>query len=236
VLGTFAEELSVKAKKQLEDLGVEVRLNTLVTDIGAGYIKAGDEVIDCSVALWATGVAASPLGKTLEVDIDRAGRVLVNPDLTIPNHKNIFVIGDMAFLKQADGTPVPGVSPAAMQMAENAAANILRDLKNQPRVDFKYIDKGSMATIGRNKAIAEIRGWKFSGFIAWLMWAFLHVLFLIGFRNRLAVMTEWMWAYFTRERSARLITGDAEEMHDAVRIIEARPEIPPVEKKKETTA
>ena len=236
VLGTFSEELSVKAKEQLEDLGVEVHLNSMVTAIEPGRIKVGDEWFECSVALWATGVAASPLGKKLGVETDRAGRVFVNPDLTIPNHENIFVIGDMASIKQADGSPVPGVSPAAMQMAENAAANIVRDLKGEPRKNFKYVDKGSMATIGRNKAIAEIRGWKFSGFIAWLMWLFLHVLFLIGFRNRLAVLTEWMWAYFTRERSARLITGDAEEMHHAVRFIEARPEIPIVEKKRETTA
>lgn len=236
VLGTFAEVLSLKAKEQLEDLGVEVHLNSMVTAIEPGRIKVGDEWLECSVALWATGVAASPLGKKLGVETDRAGRVLVNPDLTVPNHKNVFVIGDMASIKQADGTPVPGVSPAAMQMAENAAANLLRDLKDQPRKDFKYVDKGSMATIGRNKAIAEIQGWKFSGFIAWLMWLFLHVVFLIGFRNRLAVLTEWMWAYFTRERSARLITGDAEEMHHAVRFIEARPEIPSVEKQKETVA
>jgi NADH dehydrogenase len=236
VLGTFAEELSVKAKEQLEDLGVEVRLNSMVTAIEPGRIKVNDEWLECSVALWATGVAASPLGKKLGVETDRAGRVFVNPDLTIPNHENIFVIGDMASIKQADGTPVPGVSPAAMQMAENAAANILRDLKGEPRRSFKYVDKGSMATIGRNKAIAEIQGWKFSGFIAWLMWLFLHVVFLIGFRNRLAVLTEWMWAYFTRERSARLITGDAEEMHHAMRFIEARPEIPALEKKRETTA
>ena len=236
VLGTFAEELSVKAKEQLEDLGVEVHLNSMVTAIEPGRIKVNDEWFECSVALWATGVAASPLGKKLDVETDRAGRVFVNPDLTLPNHENIFVIGDMASIKQADGSPVPGVSPAAMQMAENAAANIMRDLKSEPRKDFKYVDKGSMATIGRNKAIAEIQGWKFSGFIAWLMWLFLHVVFLIGFRNRLAVLTEWMWAYFTRERSARLITGNAEEMHHAVRFIQARPEIPVVEKQKETTA
>jgi NADH dehydrogenase len=236
VLATFSEVLSLKAKEQLEDLGVEVHLNSMVTAIEPGRIKVNDEWFECSVALWATGVAASPLGKNLGVETDRAGRVFVNPDLTIPGHPNVFVIGDMASIKQEDGTPVPGVSPAAMQMADNAAANILRDLKGEPRRNFKYVDKGSMATIGRNKAIAEIQGWKFSGFIAWLMWLFLHVIFLIGFRNRLAVLTEWMWAYFTRERSARLITGDAEEMHHAVRFIEARPEIPIIEKKRETTA
>jgi NADH dehydrogenase len=236
VLNTFAEVLSLKAKEQLEDLGVEVHLNSMVTAIEAGRIMVNDKWFECSVALWATGVAASPLGKKLGAETDRAGRVFVNPDLTLPGHENVFVIGDMASIKQEDGTPVPGVSPAAMQMADNVGANIQRDLKGEARRNFKYVDKGSMATIGRNKAIAEIQGWKFSGFIAWLMWLFLHVIFLIGFRNRLAVLTEWVWAYFTRERSARLITGDAEEMHHAVRFIEARPEIPVVEKKRETTA
>jgi NADH dehydrogenase len=225
VLGTFAEELSERAKKDLEDLGVEVRLNSLVTEIEDGRVKVGDEWIDCSVAVWATGVAASPLGKQLGAETDRAGRVLVNPDLTVAKYKNVFVIGDMASLKQENGQPVPGVAPAAMQMAENAAANILRDLQNQTRKSFVYKDKGSMATIGRNKAIAEIGSWKLTGFIAWCAWLFVHIISLIGFRNRLSVMTEWMWAYFTRERSARLITGDAEEMRDAMSFIQARPAI-----------
>lgn len=225
VLGTFAEELSEKAKQQLEDLGVEVRLNSMVKAIEPGRIQVNDEWLDCSVALWATGVAASPLGKKLGVETDRAGRVLVNPDLTIPNYKNIFVIGDMASLKMKDGNPVPGVAPAAMQMAENATANILRDLINQPRVEFVYKDKGSMATIGRNKAIAEIGKIKLSGFIAWLAWLFVHLISLIEFRSRIWVMSEWIWAYFTRERSARLITGDAEELRDSMRFIEARHEI-----------
>ena len=225
VLGTFAEELSKHAKKDLEELGVEVRLNSLVTEIEDGRVKVGDEWIECSVAVWATGVAASPLGKQLGAETDRAGRVVVNPDLTVPNYSNVFVIGDMASLKQENGQPVPGVAPAAMQMAENAAANILRDLRNQPRQSFVYKDKGSMATIGRNKAIAEIGSWKLTGFIAWCAWLFVHIISLIGFRNRLSVMTEWMWAYFTRERSARLITGDAEEMRDAMSFIQARPAI-----------
>jgi NADH:ubiquinone reductase (H+-translocating) len=236
VLGTFAEELSEKAKRQLEDLGVEVRLNSMVKAIEPGRIQVNDEWLECSVAIWATGVAASPLGKKLGVETDRAGRVVVNPDLTVPNHKNIFVIGDMASLKMENGASVPGVAPAAMQMAENAAANILRDLKNQPRVAFKYKDKGSMATIGRNKAIAEIGKIKLSGFIAWLAWLFVHLISLIEFRSRLMVMSEWIWAYFTRERSARLITGDAEELREAMHFIEARPEIPAVKEIKRETA
>ena len=220
VLGTFDKDLSESAKQQLEDLGVEVHLNSFVTDIEPGKVKVGDNWVNCDVVVWATGVAASPLGKALGVDTDKAGRVLVQPDLTIPGHKNIFVIGDMASLKQDNGQPVPGVSPAAMQMGTNAAENILRDVKGKPRENFRYVDKGTMATIGRSKAIADVWGWKFKGFIAWLMWLFLHVFFLIGFRNRLAVMTEWFWAYITRERSARLITGDAEELRDAVLFME----------------
>ena len=221
VLGTFAEELSEKAKQQLEDLGVEVFLNSMVTEIEENRIKVGENWVECSVALWATGVAASALGKALAVEIDRAGRVLVNPDLTIPGYKNVFVIGDMVSLKMENGSSVPGVAPAAMQMAETACANITRDLQNQPSEIFRYKDKGSMATIGRNKAIVEVGTWKFSGYIAWLMWLFVHIISLIGFRNRLSVMTEWMWAYFTRERSARLITGDAQEMRGEMRFLTA---------------
>jgi NADH:ubiquinone reductase (H+-translocating) len=212
VLGTFASDLSESAKHQLEDLGVEVRLNSLVTEIETGRVKVGDEWIDCDVVLWATGVAASSLGKALGVETDKAGRVFVKPDLSIPGHTNIFVIGDMVSLKQENGEPVPGVSPAAMQMGEATAANIIRDINGEQRKNFEYVNKGTMATIGRSKAIADIRGVHLTGFIAWLAWLFLHVFFLIGFRNRIYVMSEWFWAYLTRERSARLITGDAEEM------------------------
>ena len=226
VLGTFANDLSDSAKQQLESLGVEVRLNSFVTDIEAGRVKVAGVWIDCDVVLWATGVAASPLGKELGVEVDKAGRVLVEPDLTVPGFNNIFVIGDMVWLLQASGEPVPGVSPAAMQMGTATAANILRDLKGEPRENFSYVNKGTMATIGRTKAIAEAAGFKFKGFIAWLMWLFLHVFFLIGFRNRFAVLFEWFWAYLTRERSARLITGDADEMRDATRFLNARPAIP----------
>lgn len=221
ILNTFAPELSEKAKKDLEDLGVEVYLNSFVTEVEEGRIKVGERWINCDVAVWATGVAASPLGKMLGAETDKAGRVLVNPDLTISDHENVFVIGDMVSLKQADGKPVPGVAPAAMQMAETAAANILADLNGEEFRDFKYFDKGSMATIGRNKAIVELGRFKLSGFIAWLAWLFVHLISLIGFRNRLAVMTEWFWAYMTRERSARLIVGDAEEMREMPKMIEA---------------
>jgi NADH dehydrogenase len=216
VLGTFARDLSESAKSQLESLGVDVRLNSFVTDIAPGKVKVGDEWIRCEVVLWATGVAASPIGKLLGVETDKAGRVFVEPDLSIAGHKNIFVIGDMASLKQENGDPVPGVSPAAMQMGTLTAKNVLAAIKGKERTKFRYVDKGTMATIGRSKAIAQIAGLKFKGWIAWMMWLGLHVFFLIGFRNRFLVLTEWFWAYLTRERSARLITGDAEELRNAM--------------------
>jgi NADH dehydrogenase len=223
ILNTFSPSLSEKAKKDLEGLGVEVYLNSLVTEIEPGRVKVGDKWINCDVAVWATGVAASPLGRQLGAETDRAGRVLVGPDLTAAGSPDVFVIGDMASVTQENGKPVPGVAPAAIQMAENVAANILRDLVGNPRQSFKYRDKGSMATIGRNKAIAEIGSLKLDGFIAWLAWLFVHVISLIGFKNRLYVLSSWFWAYLTRERSARLITGDAEELHDALRFLEATP-------------
>ncbi|MBX7171865.1 MAG: NAD(P)/FAD-dependent oxidoreductase [Pyrinomonadaceae bacterium] len=223
VLGTFSPELSESAKKQLEEIGVEVHLKSFVTDIEPGRVKVGENWIDCEVVVWASGVSASPLGKMLGVETDRAGRVPVNKDLTIPNRKNVFVIGDMVSLLQENGKPVPGVAPAAMQMADLAAENILRDIRGLFYHDFKYWDKGSMATIGRSKAIAEAGRFKMSGFIAWLAWLFVHLISLIGFRNRLWVLTEWFWAYLTRERAARLITGDAEELQDALKFLEAKP-------------
>ena len=221
VLGTFHVDLSKSAKSQLEMIGVDVRLNSFVTEIEPGRVKVGEDWVDCDVVLWATGVEASPLGKSLGAETDKAGRVLVEKDLSLNGFPNVFVIGDMASLLMDDGKPVPGVSPAAMQMGTLTAENILTEIAGKPRKNFKYWDKGTMATIGRSKAIAEAGGLKFKGFIAWLMWLFLHVFFLIGFRNRFAVIFSWFWAYLTRERSARLITGDAEEMHDAIQFIQA---------------
>ncbi len=212
VLNAFSPGLSGKAQEQLEDLGVEVYLNSMVTEVEDGRIMVNGKWIDCDVAVWATGVAASPLGKLLGADTDRAGRVKIKNDLSLPDQPNVFVIGDMVNLNQADGKPIPGVAPAAMQMADLAARNILNDLKNKPRGDFEYRDKGSMATIGKSRAIAEKGAIKLSGFIAWLAWLFVHLITLIGFRNRIYVLSSWFWAYLTRERNARLITGDAEEL------------------------
>lgn len=241
VLGTFARDLSDSAKSQLESLGVQVRLNSFVTDIAPGKVKVGEEWIGCDVVVWATGVAASPIGKLLGVETDKAGRVFVEPDLTIAGHDNVFVIGDMASIKQENGEPVPGLSPAAMQMGTATAKNILADLKKRKRTKFKYVDKGTMATIGRSKAIAQLAGFKFKGLIAWVMWLGLHVFFLIGFRNRFAVIFSWFWAYLTRERSARLITGDADELRDAVIFLKGRDAEPILDaltpkKKKKMTA
>jgi NADH dehydrogenase len=215
LLNVFPEDLSHKAEKQLKELGVEVRTNSMVTAVEANRIKVGDEWIPTSVTLWATGVAASPLGKRLAaqaqgVQVDRAGRVPIAPDLSIPGRREIFVIGDLASLKDANGKPVPGLGAAALQEGRKAAANILRDLHGEARLPFRYFDKGTMATIGRRRAVAQIGRLHLSGYVAWLMWLFVHLLLLVGFRNRLMVMREWVWAFFTRERSARLITGDTD--------------------------
>jgi NADH dehydrogenase len=218
ILGVYPEELSLKAEKQLRELGVEVRTNCLVSAVEPGRIKVGDAWIPVSVTLWATGVAASPLGKMLGAPVDRAGRVLVQPDLSLPGQPNVFVLGDMASLKDTSGRVVPGLGAAATQQGKATAANILRDLRGEPRVPFRYRDKGSMATIGRNRAVAQIGKLQFSGLLAWLQWAFVHIFLLIGFRNRLMTMGEWIWAYFTRERSARLITDLSGGAPDGSRI------------------
>ncbi len=226
ILNSFSPDLSHRAKQDLEELGVEVRLNSFVTDIAPGKVRVADEWIETSVAVWATGVSASPLGSCLRDAADSSGRVAVEKDLSIGGHSNIFVIGDMAHVVQENGEDVPGLAPAAMQMGDVAAANIINDLKGKPRRDFKYLDKGTMATIGRSKAIVEFGKLKITGFIAWLAWLFIHVLLLIGFRNRLLVLTEWFWAYLTRERSARLITGGLIELESAMRFL--RPDRKPL--------
>jgi NADH dehydrogenase len=160
--------------------------------------------------LWAAGVAASPLGKKLGVPTDRAGRVLVNPDLSIPGHPEVFVIGDLAALKDENGKWLPGVAPTAIQQGKATARNIARDLEQQPRRNFRYLDKGSLATIGRAAGIAQFGKAHISGFVAWLAWLFVHIFFLIGFRNRVIVFIQWAWSYFSYERGARLITGDTD--------------------------
>jgi NADH:ubiquinone reductase (H+-translocating) len=211
VLPAYPEDLSHSALEQLQRLGVEVLTSTMVTNVEPGVIYMGDKKMNAAVILWAAGVAASPLGKKLGVPIDRAGRVLVNPDLSLPNHPEVFVIGDLAALKDESGKLLPGVAPVAIQEGRYVAKLIRREIRGDkeaaPRAPFHYFDKGSLATIGRSAAIAQFGRIHISGFIAWLSWLFVHILFLIGFRNRVLVFIQWAWSYFTYERSARLITG-----------------------------
>jgi len=208
VLPTYPEDLSASAQRQLESMGVEVRTNAMVTNIEQGAVSIGKERIPAAVILWGAGVSASPLGKMLGVPTDKAGRVIVEPDLTVPGHPEVFVVGDLASVKRHDGRPVPGVAPAAIQMGRFAARQIKRSLEGKPREHFEYWDKGSLATIGRSHAIADFPGKiHISGYLAWLSWLFVHLFFLIGFRNRFFVMIEWAWAYVTYNHSARLITS-----------------------------
>ncbi len=208
ILPAYSEDLSRSAEEQLRGLGVEVHTSTMVTDVESAAVHMGTTRLPAAVILWAAGVAASPLGKKLEAPVDRAGRVLVNADLSVPGHPEVFVIGDLAALKDKNGQLVPGVAPAAIQQGKATARNIANELQGKPRRDFHYVNKGSLATIGRAAAIAEFGKIHISGFIAWLSWLFVHVFFLIGFRNRILVMIQWAWSYFTYERGAQLITGD----------------------------
>lgn len=220
VLPTYPEELSSSAQEQLHKLGVEVRTSAMVTAVEPGAVHVGETRLAAAVILWAAGVAASPLGKTLGVPVDRAGRVPVEPDLSLPGHPEVFVIGDLAALKGESGKMLPGVAPVAIQQGRYVAKIIQREVEAAskagakgpplPRPEFHYWDKGSLATIGRAAAVAEFGKIHISGFIAWLAWLFVHILFLIGFRNRLLVFIEWAWSYVTYERSARLITGSTQ--------------------------
>jgi NADH dehydrogenase len=228
ILPAYAEDLSHSAQEQLRHLGVEVRTSTMVTQIEPGAVYTGDTRLSATVILWAAGVAASPLGKVLGTPVDRAGRVLVQQDLSVPGHLEVFVIGDLASLKDEHGKMLPGVAPVAIQEGRFVAKIIRAELKSrssptagapsfsrssreggdfESRPAFHYWDKGSLATIGRAAAVAEFGKIHISGFIAWLAWLFVHILFLIGFRNRLIVFIQWAWSYVTYERGARLITG-----------------------------
>lgn len=207
VLPAYSEDLSRSAEEQLRGLGVEVRTSTMVTAVEPGAVCLGNTRLASVVTLWAAGVAASPLGKKLGLGVDRAGRVNVQTDLSLPGHPEVFVIGDLAALKDAQGKMLPGVAPVAIQEGKFVAHTIGRELKGQPRQAFHYLDKGSLATIGRAAAVAQFGKIHISGFLAWLSWLFVHVFFLIGFRNRIIVLIQWAWSYFTYERGARLITG-----------------------------
>jgi NADH:ubiquinone reductase (H+-translocating) len=206
VLATFPEDLRTSAMKQLQDLGVEIRTGVRATDLTEAGLRVGDEFIPCRVKIWAAGNTASFVGKSLGVPVDRVGRVIVQDDLTIPGHPEVQVIGDLANFTGKDGKSLPGVSPVAMQQGRHAARNILNMIEGRKPQRFWYFDKGSMATIGRNKAVADLRLLHLSGLPAWVAWLFVHTLFLVGFRNRVVVLFQWAWAYFTFNKGARLIT------------------------------
>jgi NADH dehydrogenase len=222
LLPAFPENLSARTRADLEQLGVEVRTNAIVTSVTDGAVFVGDERIPTHTVMWAAGNAATPLTKHLRTPLDRAGRVPVLPDLSVQERPEIFVIGDAATFMQK-GKPVPGVAQGAMQMGTLAAKNIARDLANKPRRAFRYFNKGNLATIGRNKAVADFGGVTFAGFPAWILWIFIHILYLAGFRNRASVLIEWGYAYFTYERGARLLS-EAESGGDPPRASATAPQ------------
>jgi NADH dehydrogenase len=207
ILPAFAEELSSRAEKDLRALGVEVRTSAAVTRIDSDGVEiGGKQHIAAKSVFWAAGVQAATLGRTLGVELDRAGRVIVNADLSIPGYRDVFVIGDMAHFVEPGGELVPGLAPAAIQEGRAAARNILASMKGRPRKAFRYLDKGMMATIGKHKAIAQTGRFRMTGFIAWVAWLFIHILYLIGFKNRVSVFVQWIWSYMFSKRGARLIT------------------------------
>jgi NADH dehydrogenase len=211
VLPTFPEELSLRALQDLQGMGVEVRLNSIVSDVDGESVRIGDEVIRTRTVFWAAGNAASPLSRQIGAPIDRVGRVLVEPDLSVPGHPEVFVVGDMAVTTQADGRPVPGVAQGGIQGGRTAGRNILRTLRRQERKAFRYLNKGDMATLGRHSAVADLGFVRFGGPLAWFIWLFIHIAYLAGFRNRLIVLVEWAWEYFTYQRGVRLILGDSSQ-------------------------
>jgi NADH dehydrogenase len=210
LLPSYPAELSQFARKALERLGVAVWTGSPVTDVAEGQVRVGEEIIEAGTVLWAAGVAASPLGATLGAPLDRAGRVVINDDLTVPGHPEISVVGDLAAFRTADGGWLPGVAQVAMQQAAHAARNIQRRIHGQPATAFVYRNLGNLATIGRHSAVADLPQMRMKGLPAWLFWLFVHVFNLIGFRNRLSVMIQWASSYMTYQRSVRLITGNGE--------------------------
>jgi NADH dehydrogenase len=220
ILPSFPEDLAAHATQDLKDLGVEVMVNSAVTGVDAEGVRIGAEKIRARTAFWAAGNKASPVGEFLGAPLDRAGRIQVSPDLSVPGHPEIFVVGDLAALVQ-DGRQVPGVGPAAIQEGASAGKNIVRDLRKQPRKNFRYRNKGDLATIGRSRAIADL-GWiRFSGRFAWFFWLFVHIMYLVGFRNRLSVLFEWAYAYFTYQHGARLITDTERRQPPSPRTVAA---------------
>lgn len=239
ILPVYPPDLSEKARRSLERLGVEVRTGTRVTHIDETGIFVGDEHIPARTVLWAAGVAASPVARSLGVELDRAGRVPVTPELTIPGRSDVFVVGDLALCKQEDGSPVPGLAPAAMQEGKHAARNIRCQLEGKPMEPFRFWDRGSFAVIGRNHAVGvALKKFKMAGFDAWLAWLFIHITFLIGFRSRLAVLLNWGYSYLFFQKSARIITGPTPRLRRPTRALpppEARQQFTTAHQEHETT-
>ena len=208
ILTTFPESLRTSARKSLARLGVQVVEGRAVTAIEPGAVLVGEERIEAATVLWAAGVQASSLGRCFGTELDRAGRIAVNPDLSVPGRPEVFIAGDLALFTHQTGKPLPGVAQAAKQLGKHAAKNALLRLRGQPTTTFRYIDPGNLATIGRNSAIADFGFLRLSGYAGWLFWLFLHIFFLIGFRNRISVMLQWAVSYLTYQRSVRLITGE----------------------------
>ncbi len=221
LLGQFSERLAAKAVARLTKLGVEVRTNVRVETIGEGFLRLADGTrLESANIIWAAGVAAHPLSRTLGVSLDRAGRVLVNPDLSVPQHPEVFAIGDLALVRDQHSQVVPGVSPAAMQMARHVARIVENELRSgratasSARPAFHYWNKGTMATIGRSAAVAQVGKLEFNGWLAWAAWLLVHLVFLVGFRNKAAVMLQWTYSYFTYQRGSRIVTGIGDSVTD----------------------
>lgn len=206
ILPGFDPDLAERATRDLENLGVTIWTNSIVTDIRNDGISIGKERIKANTVLWAAGIGSAPISHTLGVSLDRAGRVVVQSDLSIQEYPEIFVAGDQACVLDDNGKPLPGIAPVAIQQGNFIPDNIIADLKGKPRKDFRYFDKGIMATIGRERAVVQTHGLKFSGFVAWLAWLFVHIMYLVSFRNRFLVLAQWFWSYLTFRRGTRLIT------------------------------
>jgi NADH:ubiquinone reductase (H+-translocating) len=207
LLSTFSEDLSARAEHALRGLGVEVRTGTRVTAVTGHAVQIGDEAITTRTTLWAAGVDASPLGRTLGAHLDRHGRVDMEPGLTLPGHPDVYIVGDLAAFPHQTGTPLPGLAAVAMQQGRSAAANVWRTIQGYPRSQFHYVDRGTMATIGRASAVAQVGPLHLAGPVAWLARLLVHLIMLIGFENRLLVLLQWVWSYCTNQRGSRLITG-----------------------------
>jgi NADH dehydrogenase len=207
ILPTFSEKQAARAKRDLEQLGVQVWTQSMVTSIDADGVEIGRERIHAATVLWAAGVKASPLSQSIGGNTDRQGRVLVDPDLSVPGHKNVFVAGDQACFLHQTSQPLPGTAPVAMQQGRYLARLIRREVAGKPRLPFRFVDKGQMATIGRSRAVVEIGKFRMAGFFAWLIWLVVHIYYLTGFKNRLLVVLQWAWSYLTFRRGARLIVS-----------------------------